>query len=78
MFGQGHGERTSSERVANFGAGGMLEIEFAEDFLKTESAKNLTKIENFPFKNATFPEVNLKKGFVKMEVPEVVPEVLEE
>ncbi len=60
--------------VQDFGAGGMLEIEFEEDFLKTAAGKNLEKIENFPFKNTAFPEVNLKKGFVKMEVPEILQE----
>ena len=60
--------------VQDFGAGGMLEIEFEEQFLKSDAAKSLTKIENFPFKNVTFPEVNLKKGFVKIEVQEILKE----
>jgi hypothetical protein len=29
-------------------------------------------IDNFPFKNEIFPEVNLKEGFIRFEMPEVV------
>ncbi|MBU6338851.1 MAG: 16S rRNA processing protein RimM [Rickettsiales bacterium] len=54
--------------VYDFGAGGMLEIEFT----KSDSKKTLEKIENFHFKKQTFPEVNLKKGFIRIDIPEVI------
>jgi ribosomal 30S subunit maturation factor RimM len=57
--------------VQDFGAGGMIEIEFTEEFCKANADKKIGKIENFPFKDETFPEINLKKGFIKMEMPEM-------
>ncbi len=54
--------------VHDYGAGGILEIEFDH----ADKEKNLGKIENFPFKNKFFPEVNLKKGLVKIDLPEIV------
>ena len=57
--------------VQDFGAGGMIEIEFTEEFCKANADKKIGKIENFPFKDETFPEINLKKGFIKMEMPEI-------
>jgi len=47
--------------VSEHGAGGILEIKFSDN-----------KIENFPFKNAIFPEVNLAKNFIRFDAPEVV------
>lgn len=47
--------------VSEHGAGGIIEIKFAD---KT--------IDNFPFKNAIFPEVNLAKNFIRFDAPEVV------
>lgn len=52
--------------VNDFGAGGMIEIEFDE----ADSKKNREKIENFPFKNAIFPEVNLEEKFIRIDMPE--------
>ena len=60
--------------IYDFGAGSMLEIEF----LAANPKKNLEKIENFPFKNMTFPEVNVKEGFIRIELPEVVKGDLKE
>ena len=60
--------------VQDFGAGGMLEIEFEDEFRKTSAGKNFEKIENFPFSGKIFPEVNLKKGFIKIEFPEIIKE----
>lgn len=57
--------------VQDFGAGGMLEIEFEEKFKEANAEKKLGKIENFPFKDETFPEVNLKEGWIKMTMPEM-------
>ena len=54
--------------VFDHGAGGILEIEFDEKSIP----KNYGKIENFSFEGSTFPEVNIAKGFVTMNVPEVV------
>lgn len=54
--------------VNDHGAGALLEIEFLEKKLP----KNYQKIESFSFKNAIFPEVNLKKNFIKIELPEFV------
>jgi len=56
------------KNVFDFGGGTMLEIEFEKENPKM----NLEKIENFPFKNAIFPEVNVKAGFVKISFPEIV------
>jgi 16S rRNA processing protein RimM len=50
--------------VMEFGAGGIIEINFSEN--------NSTKIDNFPFKNDFFPEVNLKENFVRFSEPEVL------
>lgn len=54
--------------VYDFGGGGMLEIEF----IKADIEKNLEKIENFPFKDETFPEVNLKENFIRIKLPEIL------
>ena len=54
--------------IYDFGAGVMLEIEFS----KVDEANNLEKIENFPFKNEFFPEVSLKNGFIRFDMPEIV------
>jgi 16S rRNA processing protein RimM len=52
--------------VFEHGAGGVIEIEFLEK----------KSIENFSFKNEIFPEVNLKKGFIRIDLPEIVePEI---
>ncbi len=54
--------------VFDFGAGGVIEIEFLKSGIKS----GYGKIENFPFKNSFFPEVSLSKGFVRMDLPEIV------
>jgi len=56
-------------KVANIldhGAGGVIEIKF------DEIVDGKDHIDNFPFKNEIFPEVNLKEGFIRFEMPEVV------
>ena len=60
--------------VQDFGAGGMLEIEFEDEFHKSTNGKAFEKIENFPFSGKIFPEVNVKKGFLKIEFPEILKE----
>jgi len=47
--------------VENFGAGDIITIEF-----------NNGQTEQFPFSDATFPEIDLKEGVVKFEEPEIV------
>jgi 16S rRNA processing protein RimM len=54
--------------VLDQGAGGVVEISFDQNELKNQ----LGKIDNFPFKNDFFPEVNLKKNFIRFDAPEVV------
>jgi 16S rRNA processing protein RimM len=54
--------------VGDHGAGGIIEIEFE----KADPQNNREKIENFPFKNAIFPEVNLAKNFIRIDLPEVI------
>ena len=52
--------------VNDFGAGGMLEIDFYQP------DKNGEKSQILPFKNHVFPEVNLKKGYIRIVMPEFV------
>jgi 16S rRNA processing protein RimM len=52
--------------VNDYGAGGMIEIEFAN----LEQKKRLDDIADFPFTNEIFPEVNIGEGFIRMTVPE--------
>ena len=54
--------------VGDHGAGGLIEIEFE----KADTKNNREKIENFPFKNAIFPEVNLQKNFIRINLPEII------
>jgi 16S rRNA processing protein RimM len=54
--------------VNDYGAGGMVEIEFSDDNLKID------KIMNFAFKNHIFPEVDLKQGFIQLILPEIIEE----
>ncbi len=54
--------------VMDFGAGTMLEIQFNEE----NPEKKLEKIENFPFKNEIFPEVDMRGKTIKIKLPEVV------
>ena len=52
--------------ILDHGAGGVIEIKF------DEIAGGKDHIDNFPFKNEIFPEVNLKEGFIRFEMPEFV------
>lgn len=60
--------------VQDFGAGGMLEIAFEEKFCKSPSGKAFEQVENFPFSGKIFPEVNIKQGFLTIELPEILKE----
>lgn len=53
--------------VSDHGAGGIIEIEFNAENLP----ENYDKIENFSFKNQIFPEVNLQKNFIRIDLPEI-------
>lgn len=54
--------------IFDFGAGSALEIEFK----KAEIRGNLQKVENFPFKNEIFPQVNVSAGFIVINFPEFI------
>ena len=54
--------------IEEYGAGGVIEIEFFDEDVKN----NYKEIENFPFKNEIFPEVDLERGFVRIDLPEIV------
>lgn len=54
--------------VLDLGAGGIIEIKFDQ----TDTKNSLEKIDNFPFKNEFFPEVNLKENFIRFDSPEIV------
>lgn len=54
--------------VSEHGAGGILEIKFDKKSLPA----NYEEVENFSFKNSIFPEVNLAKKFIRIDLPEVV------
>ncbi len=56
--------------VMDYGAGGILEIEFEN----SDPSKNLEKVENFPFKDELFPEVKLKEGYITINLPEIIKE----
>lgn len=49
--------------VNDYGAGVMLEINFNDKEVK----KNYDEIDNFPFKNEIFPEVNLEKNYILID-----------
>ena len=52
--------------ILDHGAGGVIEIKFDQILDEKDH------IDNFPFKNEIFPEVNLKEGFIRFEMPQVV------
>lgn len=56
--------------VMDYGAGGILEIEFENP----DPKNNLEKIENFPFKDEFFPEVKVKEGYIQISLPEIIKE----
>jgi 16S rRNA processing protein RimM len=47
--------------VLDYGAGGVIEIKFLDN-----------RIDNFPFRDQIFPEVNLDEGFIRIEEIEIV------
>lgn len=53
--------------VLDFGAGGIIEIKFNQG--------DFSEINNFPFKNEFFPEVNLKENFLRFDAPEIIEDL---
>ncbi len=56
--------------VNDFGAGGLVEIKFFDE------KYNKSQISNFAFTGKIFPEVNIEKGYLIFDMPDVI-EVLE-
>lgn len=54
--------------VFNRGSATAIEIEFLDNFIPT----GFQKIDNFPFKNDFFPQVDVESGNVVFEAPELV------
>lgn len=52
--------------ILDHGAGGVVEIKFDDADLDEK------RIENFSFKNEIFPEVNLKAGYIRIDMPEAI------
>ncbi len=52
--------------VNDFGAGGVVEIDFDEGFVRAGG------MENFAFTNQTFPEIDVEKGFVIIDFPDEI------
>ena len=57
--------------VNDFGAGGLVEIQF------DDQKYNKNQINNFTFTDQIFPEVNIEKGYLVFEMPDVI-EILED
>ncbi len=53
--------------VLDYGAGGIIEIEFDE--INPEISEE--KIESFSFRDEIFPEINLEAGFLRIDPPEI-------
>ncbi len=51
--------------VLDYGAGAIIEVKFDSEI--KEGA-----MDNFPFKNAIFPEVKLQEGFIRIDIPEEI------
>ena len=49
--------------ILDHGGGGIVEIEFLDEALKN----GFEKIDNFSFSDRIFPEVNLEKGFIRID-----------
>jgi 16S rRNA processing protein RimM len=54
--------------VFDYGAGSVIEVEFEKTQLKSDREK----IDNFPFRSAIFPEVNLEAGFIRIDLPDII------
>lgn len=58
--------------VSDYGAGGMIEVEFIDGAIAGNKTKKNDKIMNFAFKHQFFPEINLNQGFVQLLMPEIL------
>lgn len=56
------------ENIVDYGAGMIVEIEFD----KIPQGKKTDIINNFPFQSEIFPEIDVKNGFVRIDMPELV------
>ena len=56
--------------VNDFGAGGLVEIQFSDE------KYNKNQINNFAFTHKIFPEVEIEKGFLIFDMPDVI-EIIE-
>lgn len=54
------------DAINDFGAGALVEITF------TDEKYNKSQINNFNFTNAVFPEVNIEKGYLIFDMPEII------
>jgi 16S rRNA processing protein RimM len=52
----------------DYSAGTIIEIEFLEDFIPN----GYLKIATFPFKNIFFPQIDLEKSEITIDIPEMV------
>ena len=57
--------------VNDFGAGGLVEIEFTKEEL-SKKKNNKNEITNFIFTGKIFPEVNIEKGYLVLDIPDVI------
>lgn len=57
-----HKEIATVKNIFDYGAGGVVEIEFTKDKI----------VENFPFKDEIFPIIDLKQGFMVIDIPDIV------
>jgi ribosomal 30S subunit maturation factor RimM len=56
--------------INDFGAGGLVEIKFDDE------KYNKNQINNFAFTHKIFPEVDIAKGYLIFDMPDIV-EILE-
>ena len=49
------------KNVFDYGAGGVIEIEFNKE---TQKHNKINQLENFPFKNEFFPQIDIDKGYI--------------
>ncbi len=58
----------------DFGAGGMVEIEFIDPKSISSNNSKVDKIMNFAFKNEFFPKVDLPAGIIQLILPKMLEE----
>ena len=58
--------------VHDFGAGGIIEVEFNDKQNENEKKTKTSQSEFFPFNDSFVPEVNLEKGFLQLDISQIV------